>query len=366
MNINEIYQIYGTDYKKNTIQLLRKAQLASLIPSPDSRIAIKPNLVSSTPASYGATTHPEIVAGIIEYLNECGFYHITIMEGSWVGDRTSDAFDICGYTALSEQYEVPLIDLQKAETVRRNCSGMDLTLCRPPLETDFLINVPVLKGHCQTRITCALKNLKGLIPNPEKRRFHSMGLHKPIAHLAAGIKQDFIVVDHICGDLDFEDAGNPVVRNGIFAGRDPVLIDALVCRMLHYQLDDVPYIPLAEKLGVGCADIDQAEIIALEESRMDLPLPHKAVQVEDAVEQVDSCSACYGSLIPALNRLYEEGLFPGLDEKISIGQGFRGKTGSLGVGNCTCDFDYSIPGCPPSQEEIYEGLKKYLEMKSDS
>ena len=32
---------------------------------------------------------------------------------------------------------------------------------------DFLINVPVMKGHCQTKITCALKNMKGLIPNSE-------------------------------------------------------------------------------------------------------------------------------------------------------------------------------------------------------
>ena len=44
-----------------------------------------------------------------------------------------------------------------------------------------------------------------------------MGLHKPIAHLNTGIHQDFIVVDNICGDLDFEDGGNPVVMNRIWA-----------------------------------------------------------------------------------------------------------------------------------------------------
>ena len=37
-------------------------------------------------------------------------------------------------------------------------------ICDSALALDFLINDPVLKGHCQTKITCALKNMKGLIP----------------------------------------------------------------------------------------------------------------------------------------------------------------------------------------------------------
>ena len=108
--------------------------------------------------------------------------------------------------------------------------------------------------------------MKGLIPNTEKRRFHALGLHKPIAHLNMGIRQDFIVVDNICGDLDFEDGGNPVVMNRIWAGMDPVLIDAYVCQVMHYQTSDVPYVKLAEELGAGSADLSQAEIIFCEET----------------------------------------------------------------------------------------------------
>lgn len=40
-----------------------------------------------------------------------------------------------------------------------------------------------------------------------------MGLHKPIAHLATVVPNDFILVDNICGDLDFEEGGNPVTMN---------------------------------------------------------------------------------------------------------------------------------------------------------
>ncbi|MFR6581020.1 MAG: DUF362 domain-containing protein [Ruminococcus sp.] len=132
------------------------------------------------------------------------------MEGSWVGDKTSESYEVCGFKSLCEKYNVPFLDMQKEKGVPVQCGDMTLNICKSVLDLDFLINVPVLKGHCQTKITCALKNMKGLLPNSEKRRFHALGLHDPIAHLGLAIHQDFIVVDNICGDLDFEDGGNPV------------------------------------------------------------------------------------------------------------------------------------------------------------
>lgn len=361
MEKNQIYIKCGTEYKEMTKELLAECSLAEMIGDRKTRIGIKPNLVSPTEASYGATTHPEIVAGILEYLKEHGFGNLLIMEGSWVGDKTADAYEVCGYRELSEKYDVPFRDMQKEKGISRDCGGLNLNLCETVEEIDFMINVPVLKGHCQTKITCALKNMKGLIPNSEKRRFHSMGLHKPIAHLGVGIRQDFIVVDNICGDLDFEDGGNPVVMNRILAGCDPVLIDAYVCHMMHYEVTEVPYVILAEELGVGCADISLADIcICGEDGGKTIPKSRKVVELADAVEEVESCSACYGYLIPALEMLKEDGLFEKLHEKICIGQGFRGKTGELGVGHCTRKFRQHLDGCPPTENQIYEFLKDYL------
>ena len=366
MEKNEILKQYGTDYQEMTKRLLAEAGLSDLIPGKEARIGIKPNLVSGSTAECGATTHPEIVAGILEYLKEQGFSRICILEGSWVGDRTEEVMKLCGYQELSERYEVPFYDMQKDRGVKKNCAGMELTVCSRTEEIDFLINVPVLKGHCQTRVTCALKNLKGLIPNQEKRRFHTLGLHKPIAHLNAGIRQDFIVVDHICGDLDFEDGGNPVVRNCVMAARDPVLVDAYACSLLHYSIREVPYVELAWRLGVGSADLSRARVRTVGEQADEeeaLPYARKTVDVQDAVEEVESCSACYGYLIPALDRLKEEGLLENLDTRICIGQGYRGKTGKLGIGSCTARFSRRLKGCPPLEQEIYEFLKAYLEEK---
>ncbi len=364
MKKNEILQIYGTNYKEMTLELLKRADLAELLPGrKDARIAIKPNLVNETPPSHGATTHPEIVAGIIEYLQKHGYDNIVVAEGAWAGSRTSGAVKVCGYDKLVKAYGVDFIDTQKEHSFVKDCAGMDLNLCECVKEFDYLINVPVLKGHCQTRITCALKNLKGLLPNKEKRRFHSMGLHDPIAHLNAGIHQDFIVVDHICGDLDFEEGGNPVVRNCVMAAMDPVLMDAYVCDQLHYSVDDVPYVRKAEKLGVGCANLKKARITVCNpapDNLDSLPDEHKVLEVQDAVEEVESCSACYGYLIPALVKLKEEGLLDRLEDKICIGQGYRGKSGVLGIGNCTRNFIHHLEGCPPLEDDIYEFLRDYI------
>ena len=86
----------------------------------------------------------------------------------------------------------------------------------------------------------------------------------------------------------------------------------------------------------------------------------RVLDVAYAVEEVDSCSACYGSLIPALYRLKEEGLLDQMKDKIAIGQGHQGKTGKLGIGRCTKNFAFSVPGCPPDEEKIYQELKKYI------
>ena len=76
-------------------------------------VIIKPNLVVAKPATAGATTHPEIVEGIIRFLNEHGNKNPIIAEGSWLGEKTDRAFDRCGFTALAKKYGVKLGDTKK-------------------------------------------------------------------------------------------------------------------------------------------------------------------------------------------------------------------------------------------------------------
>ncbi len=360
---NEILMIYGKNYKEMTKKLLTAAGLAEQIGDTDKKIGLKPNLVVARTPEGGATTHMELIEGTIEYLQDHGFRHIFVTEGSWVGDRTEAAFRVCGYHQVAKKYGIRLVDNQKDSSTSYDAKGMKIDVCDFPMSLDFLINMPVLKGHCQTVITCALKNNKGLIPNSEKRRFHTMGLHKPIAHLATVVPNDFILVDNICGDLDFEEGGNPVTMNRIMGFRDPVLCDAYVCETMGYQVDDIAYIPMAERLGVGCADTSTARITELNEgcnATGKIRMTRRVQELARYAEASDACSACYGSLIYALDRLNDKGLLRRCKEKIAIGQGYKGKSGKLGVGQCTCGFEKFCKGCPPKAVDMVEFLEKNI------
>lgn len=342
-------------------KVLEQADVAGDIGSRDKKVALKPNLVTAKDPSSGATTHGELLAGVIEYLQEHGFKDITVMEGSWVGDRTGEAFRAAGYDRVCRRYGIPFEDLQKDTWKEYDAAGMKIKLCDKAAAVDYMINMPVLKGHCQTTVTCALKNNKGIIPNSEKRRFHTLGLHKPIAHLNTIVPGGFILVDNICGDLDFEEGGNPVVMNRVLGLKDPVLCDAFVCSCMGYSAEDVPYITLAERLGVGSTDVAHANMIYLNqasEADSRFPMTRRVQNLASYTMPSDACSACYGSLIYALDRLNDSGyLRKGLGP-ICIGQGYKGKEGHIGIGQCTSCFAKTLGGCPPKAADIVDFLSE--------
>ncbi|MCL2066372.1 MAG: DUF362 domain-containing protein [Treponema sp.] len=363
MDKNEILVVYGDDISAMAIRLANEANLAGLIGDRRKWIGIKPNLVVARPASGGATTHPEIAWGLISYLKENGFNNIVILEGAWAGASTTDAFKICGFGKVADEWGVQLIDTKQDKTKPCDCRGMEIEICQSALAVDFMINLPVMKGHCQTLITCALKNNKGVIPDWEKRRFHTLGLTKPIAHLNTAVRSDFIVVDAVCGDLDFEEGGNPVHSGRMFAARDPVLCDAWVAAQMGYEISEIPYIGLAEKLGVGSADIANAKVRELNkvssQARVAASPSGKVRQLAACVNENKACSACYASLIFALSRLNRTEL-GALWDKICVGQGFKGKKGNLGIGTCTIEFKAFCPGCPPSGADVLAFLRKNI------
>ncbi|MDF2615021.1 MAG: iron-sulfur cluster-binding protein [Clostridia bacterium] len=359
MKRNDIVIKYGDTPKSMVKDILDKIKIEEEI-NPNMLIGIKPNLVVAQPSVYGATTSPELAAGVIEYLQSKGFKNIIILEGSWIGDRTSSAFKACGYEALSKKYNVPLFDLQKDSSKVYQVEDMKINVCDKAMEVDYMINMPVLKGHCQTSITCALKNMKGCITDKEKRKFHTMGLHKPIAYLNKVVKQDLIIVDGLMGDLNFEEGGNPVQMNRVIAAKDPVLMDAYAAHLMGYEVDEIEYIRIAEAIGIGSADIRHANIDELNKDKLGRKIsPTRRVQhLAKHVDEKDACSACYGSLIHALDRMDNKGSLTKLKKKIYIGQGYKNQNcPGIGIGECAKHSDEYIPGCPPSAKQILQYLE---------
>ena len=352
-----IYEIYGSDAHQMTISLMEAAKVSSLIPR-NASIALKPNLVIDCSPDSGATTHSGVLSGCIEYLQANGFSNICVMESSWIGDRTERAMKTCGYHKVCDKYSVPFYDLkkEKARTVQTALRPMEIT-CRA-LDADFLIDLPVLKGHCQTLMTCALKNLKGCLPDREKRKFHSDGLIKPIAALGAFLKPNLIIVDSICGDLNFEEGGNPIQTNRMFLGTDPVQVDTYGCQLMGLALEDVPYIQLAEQYGAGTTRLDNVIALNTPEQTTSYPAPAGIAKRLTKNVNVDSaCSACFASLVRGLYVAKESGI--PVHHPISIGQGFRGKEISgIGIGNCCLGADFCAEGCPPTAKAVEKMLRE--------
>lgn len=359
----DIYLGYSEDPQQLAYDLMASANVkekieAKMQAKPKGFTAcIKPNLVVSRPADGGATTHPEIIAGIIEYLQDAGVKDIIIAEGSWVGDSTQRAFNNCGYTDLSRKYGVKLVDLKSDSAVKVSAHGVSFQVCETAQNADYLINVPVMKGHCQTDMTCCLKNLKGCIPDSEKRRFHTIGLHKPIAALASALKPDLHIVDSICGDLSFEEGGNPVTSNRILLGFDGLLIDSYCAGLMGYSPDEIDHLRYAKQFGLGDYANAGTEIFELNPERcpkLAAQPSRQAKRLGESVDEDGACSACYAALIFALHK---NGGYR-LRDKIKIGQGWRDKSPEgVGVGNCANGCTKYIPGCPPRAVDIAKFLR---------
>jgi len=367
MSNSTIFVAYGDTPYEMTLKVLKKMQPFKNLDF-NKFIGIKPNLVKAKTADSGATTSPEIVRAVIEHLRENDLHNIAIMEGCWIGTNMEKVFKASGYDDLARELNIPLINLQKdkARKIKSN-KKIDLHICEHSLAVDYMVNIPVLKAHCQTKLTCALKNMKGCIPDNEKRRFHSLGLHEPIAHLNNILKNDLIIVDGIMGDLTHEEGGNPVEMGRIIAGYDPVMIDSYAARLIGYEVQDIPYIEMAADLGVGKLHKNNGVLEEIDpelKPALKIEASNKAAQLAQWVEDYHACSPCFGSTIHALQRLEDEGKLQKLNRKIHVGRGFQDtQKEALGIGLCTQGFSHYLPGCPPESRDIVQFLLEHVKGK---
>ena len=352
--MGRIWQIYGKDAHEMTLALLEEAQAERLVPKGGS-VALKPNLVIAGTPESGATTHPGVLSGCIEYFFGHGVRDVSVIEGSWVGDDTMRAMRRAGYDRVCEKYSVPFFDLKKDAVRRVDTAVGPVDICRRALDAGLLVDLPVLKGHAQTRMTCALKNLKGCLPDREKRRFHAMGLQKPIAALAAALRPGLVVVDSICGDLDFEEGGTPVETDRMMLGTDAVQMDAYGRELMGLEKGDVPYIELAERFGAGSASWSQEDVAQLNDPAQGAAgvRPRGTVAaIARRVHQDRACSACFAAVVRAL---YSTGM--GGDTDIYVGQGWQGtRLDGLGIGKCCGGASRCVMGCPPTPAAIAQAL----------
>ncbi|MDI6897672.1 DUF362 domain-containing protein [Methanocella conradii] len=224
------------------------------------RVLVKPNYVNASHPSTGVTTDPRVVRGIVEYLLETGKMpdEIAVGEGGMASYDTMETFRAVGLVDQLKGLGVKLIDLNSEPHVEVSIPGgrslKSVKVARPFLEYDCILSVPKLKVHCWALSTLSMKNMMGgILP---KGIMHD-DLHQKIVDLNKAFGPELTVIDGIVGCQGHELACDPVNSNVIIAGEDFVATDAAGSYLMGLCPDDIPYLRLAKKAGLGECSLEK-------------------------------------------------------------------------------------------------------------
>lgn len=232
---------------------------------PGQTVLIKPNIGWDVPPERGANTHPELVARLVTLCREAGAKSVSIF------DHTCDQWNRCYATSGIERAArqagavlVPGNDetMYREVAIPKGVALRSAAVHELYLDSDVVINVPVLKQHSGSLMTAAMKNLMGVVW--DRRYYHTHDLHQCIA--------DFVTLRP--PTLNVLDAYHPMVRSGprgraetdlvelrsLLASPDIVALDAAAARLLGQEPSAIRHIPLAAALGAGTMDLDAVDI----------------------------------------------------------------------------------------------------------
>ncbi len=180
-------------------------------------VLIKPNICGYYHASL------DLLSSIIDFLIPCSNSVIIGDTASMVHDPKTQ-YEKLGITTLLNRFKdsLDVVDLSEEEwtkiSVPKPHALKEIPLPQTVLNSDLLINVPGVGTHSTTRLTCALKNLFGLLP--EKRKFsvyHPLGIDEIVADIFQIVKPNLNIVD----------AGNKTLIS-----TDALAIDVVACRFV--------------------------------------------------------------------------------------------------------------------------------------
>lgn len=343
------------------------------------RVLIKPNIAYALKPGESELTDPRVSKAIYDILVERGASPV-IAESSASGVDGEEAFQASGYYDLRDQgYEVVdlkkkgvskviSIDNPKAKVVKK------VKIFEMAKEVDAIINVPVIKTHDHLPATLALKNMKGLMPDSEKKKFHSKyGLSEAIADLNLAVKSQLVIVD---GILCREGLGYPwseeIEMDLIVAGKDPVAVDTVVLQIMDINPQEQTHAILAQALGIGTMDMDMIEVVGekIDNIKTSFKRPAEALQsmlsLHDfkLVSDEKTCTGCRGAMYYFLKSADAQGKLDQLKElTFVLGKHETAprelselkKAETILVGVCTeqyKDLGRYVVGCPPLGSDI--------------
>ncbi len=236
---------------------------------PGQKVLLKPNLLSGKTPEKAVTTHPEIVRGVIELVQEAGGL-VSVGDSPGIGTPASVARK-AGILDIVEATGARFVPFENSVTIKTaNGTFHELEVAQEILDADLIINLPKLKTHQMMGLTCAVKNMFGAV----------VGLRKPRLHLQAGTDKSFFalmllelcellapalnIVDAVVGmEGEGPGGGDPVQIGVLLAGSNAQAVDTVATELVGMRPQQVwtqqqailtgrPYTNLDELQLLGC------------------------------------------------------------------------------------------------------------------
>jgi len=215
-------------------------------------IVIKINACYYWDYSTGQTTDPRFVASLIDLIREntSPDIDISLIESDASAMRCNYAYKFLGFEKLAKDRKVRLINLreEEADSTQVMCDGRTFRFMVPRIisHADLRISLPKIKYTMEPiKLTCALKNIFGCNPYPQKYKYHPHLGHTIVA-LNKAMPFNLVIIDgNIVSGIQ------PRKLGLVMASRDPVSIDAVAAKIAGINPNSMKYLQLASREGVG-------------------------------------------------------------------------------------------------------------------
>ena len=242
---------------------------------PGGTYLIKPNLFTTKTAEEGATTDLRVIKAVAEILKEANAKPVVGECPAMASYARPDiVFDGLGVRDMCEEIGVELNVLDREPPVKVENPDAEVVggfwFPEFALKSDGIINLPKLKTHVLTTLTCAVKNLYGLQQGGQKAHYHVITENDPerFSRLLIDLYQTIMgricltVVDAVVGmEGEGPTTGNPVDLGLIIAGDDPLAVDLVVSRVIGWDPMEVGTNFIAVERGLGPGSVDGIEVL---------------------------------------------------------------------------------------------------------
>ena len=224
----------------------------------DAKMALlKLNFVAGRPARTGSTTSFALLKAVSEEVRACGAQPVLCESPGTEFDREA-TYTILGVEKFCAENGIHIIRVDpeggEQDWIELRPKGAKrLHRFRVPrfLQAACFINLPVLKTHVVSAMTLGMKNPMGILPRPDRRAMHTLGIDQCIVDMNRGIKPDLTIVDGSVGqDGEGPLYGEKADLQVLVAGRDSLAVDLASCQLVGVKPRDIPHLRLAlEQLG---------------------------------------------------------------------------------------------------------------------